>query len=262
MAEQDRGNYGMSDQIRVFDGSEDDDDDREGSRLPVLIVIALVVLASFAGVVWLAYEKGVASGRNETRLAAGDTDMSSATSDSAVPQTQYRGLKIYEQPAPDDADSGPPAAAAVAPPSALAPTLRPPVSEAATQNPPAASPSSREPVAAGGGTRPKPMGVVASVAPPAPAIAASAPATTTATTGYLLQIGSYKSQQEADDAWAADKQRYGSLLSGLSPDVKKVELGAKGTWYRLRIASFSDKDSAGVLCEKLKAAGGNCLLAR
>src|SRR5579864_4522672 len=95
MAEYDRGVYEPADRVRVFDGSEDDDD-LEGSRLPVLIVIALVVLISFAGVVWLAYEKGVASGRNEPRIAAVDS--------SGEPTTQYKGLKIYEQPAPNDAD--------------------------------------------------------------------------------------------------------------------------------------------------------------
>src|SRR5579864_1350983 len=104
MADSDRSAFD-SDQIRVFDGSEDDDD-AEGTRLPVLIVIALVVLASFAGVVWLAYQKGVASGRSEPRVVVADTDnqnSSTPPANSGNP-TDYKGLKIYEQPAPSDAD--------------------------------------------------------------------------------------------------------------------------------------------------------------
>jgi hypothetical protein len=53
MARIEPGLYEPSDDVRVFDGAEDDYDD-EGSRLPLLIVIALLVLAAFAGVVWLA----------------------------------------------------------------------------------------------------------------------------------------------------------------------------------------------------------------
>ena len=68
MANYERGVYEPRDEARdgrVFDGAEDDDD-VEGSRLPLLIVLALLVLAMFGGVVWLAYTQGVARGRGET----------------------------------------------------------------------------------------------------------------------------------------------------------------------------------------------------
>src|SRR5436190_11714823 len=58
------GVYEPRDDIRVFDGAEDDMD-AEGSRLPLLIVIALLVLAAFAGVVYLAYTEGVQKGRSD-----------------------------------------------------------------------------------------------------------------------------------------------------------------------------------------------------
>ena len=56
MANYERGVYEPRDEARdgrVYDASEDDDD-VEGSRLPLLIVLALLVLAMFGGVVWLA----------------------------------------------------------------------------------------------------------------------------------------------------------------------------------------------------------------
>src|SRR5262245_38654341 len=128
MAEYDRGVYEPAERVRVFDGSEDDED-VEGSRLPVLIVIALVVLVSFAGVVWLAYEKGVASGRSEPRIASNDSN--------GQPTTQYKGLKIYEQPAPNDAD------VVTAAPTSPKTTDASPMSAA----PPAPAPDLRAPIA-------------------------------------------------------------------------------------------------------------------
>ena len=54
------------DELRVYDGGDDDMED-EGSRLPLLIVIALFVLAAFGGVVWMAYTQGVQRGRGDAR---------------------------------------------------------------------------------------------------------------------------------------------------------------------------------------------------
>jgi hypothetical protein len=55
------GLYEPSDDVRVFDDA--DEADEEGSRLPLLIVIALLVLAAFGGVVYLAYTQGLQRGR-------------------------------------------------------------------------------------------------------------------------------------------------------------------------------------------------------
>jgi len=44
--------------------------------------------------------------------------------------------------------------------------------------------------------------------------------------------------------------------------VKQVELGEKGTWYRLRVAGFSDREVASALCDRLKSDGGACILSR
>ena len=97
--------------------------------------------------------------------------------------------------------------------------------------------------------------------PAAPA--ASDVSTSPAAAGaYLLQIGAYKSQEEADSSWRAFAAKHAALLAGFSPNVKQVDLGDKGTWYRLRIGSFADKDAANALCERLKTDGGNCFLAK
>ncbi|HEU0096694.1 MAG TPA: hypothetical protein VFQ52_09575, partial [Rhizomicrobium sp.] len=102
MANYERRTYEPSDEVRVFDGSEEDED-VEGSRLPLLIVLALLVLAMFGGVVWLAYTQGVARGRGETPVltaAAGPERV--APQQPGGTNVPYQGFKIYEQPAPPD----------------------------------------------------------------------------------------------------------------------------------------------------------------
>jgi cell division protein FtsN len=78
----------------------------------------------------------------------------------------------------------------------------------------------------------------------------------------LLQIGSYKSQSDADSAWKTFQTKHAALLSGFGPNVQKADLGDKGVWYRLRVGSFADKSAAAALCDRLKAEGAACFPAK
>jgi cell division protein FtsN len=262
------GVYEPSDDVRVFDDA--DEVDEEGSRLPLLIVIALLVLAAFAGVVYLAYTQGVQRGRADApRAVASDTGQPGNS-------TPYKGLKIYEQPAPanddgaDEDTAPPPPSETVKPPPAVAaqaaPTRMTPPPATAT-NPTAAAPSETA-------TKP-PQPLVVAAPKPKPAQAppaASAPvippgngpvatALAEASDSYVLQIVAYKSQDEASASWKSYQAKH-PMLGGYESDVKKVDLGDKGTWYRLRVEGFASKDAASALCSKLKADGGDCLLAK
>jgi cell division septation protein DedD len=343
MANYERGVYEPSDEVRVFDGSEEDDD-VEGSRLPLLIVLALLVLAMFGGVVWLAYTQGVARGRGETPVltaAAGPERVAPAGGGGGT--VPYQGFKIYEQPAPPDdtADNIPAAPAPQAAPQAApkpAPAAPPPIVQAAKPAPPPVTPapaksasellaaptpatlaapppkpapaSKATPMPAKAAAAPPPKSVAALIqqansvpetpakpAGPPPAMkqsmaatpvptggpatgaprqlggatatpaapaktAAPAPAKPASGGSYVLQIGAYTSQADAETAWKAYKARHSALLSGYSDDVQQADLGAKGTWYRLRIGGLSDKEAATALCDKLKADGGACILGR
>ena len=294
MANTGRSTYEPPDDIHVFDGAEDDDD-VEGSRLPLLIVIALFVLAAFAGVVYLAYTQGVARGRSDVpRIIAaqpGPAKVAAKDSDSNAPS--FKGLKIYQQPAPSDdaADrqvtppppapdqsqaaepetapitsnddatakmeaapaktkATPPKTETAPPKTEPAAAKEPPLSVAKSLTPPAAPPVAK--------TTPPPAPEKVATAEPAPA-PVKAPA---ATGAYVLQIGAYKSEEDAAAAWRTYHGKHASLLSGYSQDVKKVDLGEKGTWYRLRVGSFADKDAAKALCTKLTAEGGACFPAK
>jgi len=294
------------DNARVYDGSEDDEDG-EGSHLPVVIIIAILVLAAFGGVVWLAYNQGVARGRTEPVRVA--------STESTDPGNGGQ-IKVYQQPAgaedEDDtqtvtgkpANSPPPQAVArnevppqkatppqqtvtqtpAAPkPQAQTPAAKPPVAQvtppkpaqvaqatpkpqppAVATKPPAqlgiAHPATEtpKPVATAAPATPKP---VATATPPKPAAVKPAAVKPVAGGSYLLQIGAYKSEADAMAAWKAYSSKHAALLAGFAPDVQKADLGEKGTWYRLRIASFPDKNGAMALCDRLKAQNGACFLA-
>jgi cell division protein FtsN len=276
MANYERG----SDDVRVFDGAEDEED-IEGSRLPLLIVIALLVLAAFGAVVWLAYQRGVAQGHSEVprTIAAEPGPAKVAPANPGGTQTPYTGLKIFQQRAPSDeeanvdtappppSDSLKPAPQPSVPAPAAAPPTPPPAAATPVPKPVAAPPAppSVTPKPAPAPVTPKPAPVQqAVVAPPKPApvpAVTEAPAAAPPAGAGLLQIGAYKSEAEANAAWKSYRAKHSSLLSGMSSDVKQVDLGAKGTWYRLRIVAGS-KDDASSLCTKLKADGGDCLLAK
>ena len=106
----------------------------------------------------------------------------------------------------------------------------------------------------------------APVKPPKPAkpavqTAAATPAAATAPTKYVVQVGSKKNQTEALASFADMQQKYPTLLANYRPMVQKADLGAKGTWYRLRIGPISDKTAAAKLCSQLKSQGmPDCLV--
>jgi cell division protein FtsN len=276
MANLDRGAFD-SDTLHDFDADQMEDDGGK-SRLPLLVLIALVVLAAFGGVVWLAYTQGVERGRADVpKIIVAQSHRSAPR----VAPSPYAGLNIYQPSTPAASDSehtdtvpSPPAPLSAARPAIAPPSLRPSAA-VKPELPPLPSPTvlKSKPVqipaqnpAALPATPPAPH---TSEPAPVPAPAKPAVASTNTNTsepavasgGVLLQIGSYKSDSEAMQSWNAFKARH-AIAAGYRPDIQKVSLGAKGTWYRLRLGALADKKSAAELCEKLKAQGAGCLLAR
>ncbi len=226
-----RSTYEPPDDIHVFDGAEDDDD-VEGSRLPLLIVIALFVLAAFAGVVYLAYTQGVARGHSDVpRIIAaqpGPAKVAANDEQGNSGPASFKGLKIYQKPAPSDdaADrqvtppppspdqtvepenkpATPPKTKIATPKTETAAVKEPPLSVAKSLTLPVTAPV----------TKPAPPPVSEKVATVEPA---PEPVKTTAPAGaYVLQIGAYKSEEDAATAW----RTYHASMRVCSPAIRKT----------------------------------------
>ena len=79
--------------------------------------------------------------------------------------------------------------------------------------------------------------------------------------GWTVQVSSALSE---DAAWASWKsmQKGHKVLVGQTAVVVKADLGAKGTFYRVRLGSFADQTAAQSACGKLKGAGISCFVSK
>ena len=94
---------------------------------------------------------------------------------------------------------------------------------------------------------------------PTPAERPSTPAASTAG-DYVVQIGAFRTMEEADQAWNRFTGRYGSFADGHGRDIETADLGERGIYHRLRIAGFETRDGATSYCNELKSAGQDCLV--
>lgn len=83
---------------------------------------------------------------------------------------------------------------------------------------------------------------------------------TTGSTGgaFSVQLAAPPTEQEAKDTSARLQKQFAGTLGSLQPSIRKA---ADKPVYRVRVGNLS-KDEADALCGKLKAAGGNCFVAR
>ncbi|MCV6577405.1 MAG: SPOR domain-containing protein, partial [Cohaesibacter sp.] len=80
--------------------------------------------------------------------------------------------------------------------------------------------------------------------------------------GFTVQVSSQRTPEQARSSYSSIQSRVASVLGGYQPDIKRADLGSKGVFYRVRVGSFADRSGAIALCESIKAAGADCLVAR
>lgn len=139
--------------------------------------------------------------------------------------------------------------------SALAPTGPAPTIDPTIVAPvPVARPADRSTLGGGSNQR------VAATQPVELAPAAEAPATPVASSGSgpYVQLSSQPTQGDAASSLRSTQNRLSGLLNGRSLAVRQVDLGAKGTWYRvvLPVDSFQEATQT---CASLKANGVDCV---
>ncbi|MGE6740226.1 SPOR domain-containing protein [Allorhizobium pseudoryzae] len=102
----------------------------------------------------------------------------------------------------------------------------------------------------------------AAAAPVTAASATPAPAQAAQSGGYFIQIASLPSEADAQKSYRNLSSKFAGVIGGRGMDIAKAEIAGKGTFYRVRIAAGSTRDEAAALCERYRAAGGTCLIAR
>lgn len=86
----------------------------------------------------------------------------------------------------------------------------------------------------------------------------------TETTGvagdYIVQLGSVRTVEGAKEEWSKLSQKLPGVLTNLSLNVEKADLGAKGVFYRIQGGNVS-KNEASSICDKIKTSTGkDCLI--
>lgn len=85
------------------------------------------------------------------------------------------------------------------------------------------------------------------------------PAPQTTSGNYIVQVASHKTPEEAQGAWANLRQQYAQIFAGRNADIRKVDLGDRGTFYRAMVGPMN-RDQANALCQNLKTQGAGCIV--
>lgn len=190
-----------------------------------------------------------AGGQIAAASPAATTPQSSAQTP-AVPS-----IVRQQAPRPAVRDTAPETTASPAPVAQARPVPPQPVTSAPLAiNPPALNPPATP-------ARALPQRVAAAPAAPVPASAPAAEAAPASGNGnFVVQLGAPGSEEEARSTFASLQRRYPDELGGQRPLIRKADVGGREV-YRLRVGPLSSSE-AGELCNKLKARGGQCFIAR
>ena len=88
----------------------------------------------------------------------------------------------------------------------------------------------------------------------------AAPAAASTNGGFAVQLAAPGSPGDAKDAISKLSSKYASELGGRRPSMVKATVGSRDV-YRVRVVNLSREDAT-ALCEKLKAGGGSCFVAK
>lgn len=147
----------------------------------------------------------------------------------------------------------------------------PPAKEAALAAPPSPAAAAQPPVPQAAPAPPPSTPHGAAAAPPvqsapaaAPKAASAAPASVpaAAASGWRLQLGAVRSEAAAREAWQRLKAAQPDILGKLALATPRVDLGAKGTFYRVQAGPIADGNAAERSCAALKARHVGCLVVK
>ncbi|HMR33914.1 MAG TPA: SPOR domain-containing protein [Geminicoccaceae bacterium] len=182
------------------------------------------------------------------RLAAPEPEPPAAVP-APTPPASRPTITVTSQPPPTQATTPPTEQTAPRPLTPPAAAARPPAQVAPR---PAAQPAQPRVV-----TPPSPPQQQAARTPPA----ATPPARSAPAAGptFRVQLGAFRSDSAANQAWNLLQSKLGGTLGGLRPTVLEARTSA-GTFYRLQAGPLPDRDGAVRTCSQVKAAGNDCFI--
>ena len=78
---------------------------------------------------------------------------------------------------------------------------------------------------------------------------------------WQVQLMSSPNKAAVEKSWLMMSKKY-EVLKNLPHEIESADLGAKGTFYRLKAGAFSSKAEAAAACSQIKSAGGSCFTAK
>ena len=230
-------------------------DARERVGLPPLVKLAILAigLILIALIVLKLYQPGVRDRSDPPRITADNTPFKVPPKEAGGRQTPNQDKVVFEvmdgkKPTTDTSIQTPPET----PIKVEAPA---PVVNSVELPNEAPKPS----------TTASPPQIVAAPAPrPQSPVRSTQPVSNTqiGTSEWVVQVASVRDESDARNLWTGLERKFPNLVSSTASDIKRVDLGDKGVYYRLRVAGLADKTSAQTLCSNLKAGGQDCLVTR
>lgn len=257
-----------------YDEFDDEEDDRGLSGFAVLIM-GIVMIGAFVSVVWIAYKQGMKVGRDggaiETPYVAADPEPIKIQT--AKDGTPVADREVYdaidgknrepvttlaegpEEPVDRRAEDAIGALSANVSGAAPGAEVQNRIADLAAQDAKVldTQPTAEEPA----DTAPPTVSVKPQ---PAAATQPRAGAVNAGSGSHVVQVGAFRSNDEAMAQWGRLQTKLGDYLSGKGPDVETADLGDRGVYHRLRIGPFSSADDAKTYCAGLKERGQDCLV--
>lgn len=277
----------------------DDEDDERGLSGLVVLLMGVIMLGAVASVVWIAYKHGIRTGEagNTTPYVAADPEEPLKIENRTADAAEAVEREVYDRF--DGETSEPVEVIAAGPEEPVERELEDPIGaiasglddtvnaaddavadriasleasdNAITEAATGAVEAVRDRVegavsAAPESTTPSEPVTTPSVSPSlaptqSPNVAVPTPTAAGALSGtHLVQVGAFRSEDEANGVWGRMETKLGGYLATKSKDIEVADLGDKGTFYRLRIGPFSSSDAAKTYCVGLKERGQDCLV--
>ncbi|HIJ39220.1 MAG TPA: SPOR domain-containing protein [Rhodospirillaceae bacterium] len=193
------------------------------------------------------------------------------------PPEQPQMPQALHKPTLKSAFTAPPGRETVTPVKPAEPAETPPVAAPSMAAPAASQPPVAPPAPAGlpKGTAPLTTPAATAAAKPAlpagapvvsapavaPAVTAQPSAPSSGSGGWLVQLAALGNEADAKSEWVRLKAANKDLLGALNSDIVRVDLGAKGIFWRLRAGPLGEAD-ARTLCSALIKHSQGCIVAR